>query len=232
MSNNPNEFETPTALLAALPAVLGFLPEKSLMVVCVEQRRLGAVLRVDLAETPITHVGMIAASTAAAGADQAILVIVDADEALCPRCNEEHRRLADALTGALGAHAITVTGLYTVDAMDAAGTWTCLEGPERGTHGKLDDPQYSPMAVAAVLDGRRLYGRREELQEVIAVADPGRTAMLAAVIDRFRADPAAENTRMDAPAVFALMRAGADLDDTQIANLVCSLTDGTVRDAP
>lgn len=40
----------PGALIAALPAVLGFVPESSLVLVSLEDGRLGSVLRVDLSD--------------------------------------------------------------------------------------------------------------------------------------------------------------------------------------
>ena len=50
--------EQPGALIAALPAVLGFVPEKSLVLVTLEDGELGCVMRVDLsaraASTPST----------------------------------------------------------------------------------------------------------------------------------------------------------------------------------
>ena len=231
MSNTQISFDNPGGLLASLPSVLGFVPEKSLIVVSLEKNHLGAVLRVDLSENPLDHLGQLAAVTASAGADNTILVVVDHDEALCPMCNEDHRRLGAALTAALAKHRIGMAGLYAVDAITAGGNWMCLAGFGQGTHGKVDDPGSSPMAVAAVLDGRRLYGRREELLEVISVADPTRTAELAAVIEEVGTDPTGQVSVMDAAAAVSLVSGGAELDDTQIANLACSLADGTVRDA-
>ena len=231
MSNAQIRFDNPGAVLGALPAVLGFVPEKSLIVVSLEQNRLGAVLRLDLSENPIDNVGQLAAVTASAGADNTILVVVDNDEALCPMCNEDHRRLGEALAAALAKHEIGMAALYVVDAITAGGTWLALSGFDEGTHGKVDDPGSTPMAAADVLDGRRLYGRREELLEVIAVADPIRTAALAAVIDQFLTGPAPQRSVTDAAAAVSLVSGGAELDDTQIASLACSLADGTVRDA-
>ena len=42
------ELNRPGTLIAALPAVLGFVPEKSLVLVSVDRGELGAVMRVDL----------------------------------------------------------------------------------------------------------------------------------------------------------------------------------------
>ncbi len=60
---------------------------------------------------------------------------------------------------------------HVVDRVAAGGRWHCVDGC--GAGGVVDDPCASPLAVAAVLDGRRLYARRTDLQAVIAVDDPG-----------------------------------------------------------
>src|SRR3954471_20430122 len=91
----------PGALIAAVPAVLGFVPEASLVLVTVDRGQLGAVLRVDLSprlSDTITHIAEVAA---AARPDAAIAVIVDADGAQCPMCAENYRTLAQALSEVL-----------------------------------------------------------------------------------------------------------------------------------
>jgi len=107
----------------------------------------------------------------------------------------------------------------------------------------VDDPSASPLAVAAVLDGRRLYRRRTDLQAVIAVDDPARSAELTAVVERqaakrkaaHRADAADEGRfcRRDvenAVATAARVAGGQPLSDVELARLGCALTDAQVRD--
>jgi hypothetical protein len=94
------------------------------------------------------------------------------------------------------------------------------------------------MAAAAVLDGRRLYSRRADLQEVIAVADPVRTAGLCGVIAGAAASSDADQ-RPDAQAradVEHAMAAAAGAvegrcpSDPDLARLAYGLTDPRVRD--
>ena len=89
----------PGALIAALPAVLGFVPEKSLVLVTLDRGEMGAVMRVDLSPRLADTVGHIAEVAAAARPDAAIAVIVDAEGALCPMCNEDYRELAAGADG-------------------------------------------------------------------------------------------------------------------------------------
>ncbi|MGV0992813.1 MAG: DUF4192 domain-containing protein [Mycobacterium sp.] len=228
----------PGALIAALPAVLGFVPEDSLVLVSLENGRIGAVLRADLAAGLADNIGHLAEVAAASGAQSVVAVIVDADGALCPMCNDGHRQLCEALTEALGAHDVGVYAAHVVDRVETGGSWHCVD--ECGARGAVEDPSASPLAAAAVLDGRRLYARRSDLQAVVAVTDEVRSAGLADRIREcdarrdadWRSDPD-DCGRRDVETVMSAAErvcGGADLTDAEIAVLACGLTDVAVRD--
>jgi hypothetical protein len=228
----------PGALIAALPAVLGFVPEKSLVLVSLERGEMGAVMRVDLALALAGEVGHLAEIVSSSGADTVVAVIVDAQGALCPVCNDDYRELCDALTAALREHGMTLGAAHVVDRIEAGGTWRCVDGC--GATGTVDDPGASPLAAAAVLDGRRLYSTREDLKAVIAVTDPGHAdALVASIRERasvreaeWREDPDGCGRREVEAAIAAAGRVcgGAALDDGEVATLACALTDVAVRD--
>jgi hypothetical protein len=226
----------PGTLIAAIPAVLGFVPEKSLVLVTLEDGEMGAVLRVDLTEDLCDHLDGMAAAAAAGYADQAIAVIVDEDGASCRMCNDEHRVLAVAVEGSLDEHGIELLGTYVVDRVEAGGRWHCADG--RANRGIVDDPMASPLAMAAVLDGRRLYMRRADLQDVIAIADPARAAALHAVISA-HVDSVVDEDRRDADVrddvehardAAAYVVDGRPPSDADMARLAHGLTDPQVRD--
>ena len=77
------------------------------------------------------------------------------------------------------ARHVTLDAAHVVDRVEAGGTWHCVDGC--GASGTVDDPGASPLAAAAVLDGRRLYGRARTCKAVIAVTDPGHADSLLAV---------------------------------------------------
>lgn len=232
------ELDRPGALIAALPAVLGFVPEKSLVLVSIDGGEMGAVMRVDLSADLTERVEHLAEVAAAAEPEAAIAVIIDADGARCPVCGEQYRRLCTALTEALSQRDIVLWAAHVVDRVASGGRWRCVDGC--GAGGVIDDPSASPLAVAAVLDGRRLYARRADLQAVIAVDDTAGSAELAAAIaevaaareEACRVDPDA-TARHD---VEEMMAAAARIADDQqlctaeLARLACALTDVQVRD--
>jgi hypothetical protein len=235
-TSQPSDFHLnrPGVLIAALPAVLGFVPEKSLVLVTVDRGEMGCVMRVDLSAELADSLTHIAEVAAAARPDSAIAVLIDDDGANCRMCNEEYRELADGLTTALAEQGIELLAAHVVDRVASGGRWHCADGC--GNAGTVEDPSASPLAAAAVLDGRRLYARRAELQAVIEVADPARTDALAEVIESRKHDSAErpdEAARDDVEAAIAaavLVAHGVALGDAELARLALALTDLRVRD--
>jgi hypothetical protein len=232
------ELHRPGALIAALPAVLGFVPEKSLVLVSVGDGELGAVMRVDLSDGLAQQIAHLAEVAAAAEPEAAIAVIIDADGAECPVCNEDYREICDELTDALSQNGIALWATHVVDRLATGGRWHCVDGC--GAGGLIDDPSASPVAAAAVLDGRRLYARRADLQAVVAVEEPDRSTGVAAILVEceatrtaaHRADPDGCGRR-DVEAMMAAaarLADGREVSDTEIARLGCALADVQVRD--
>ena len=240
MTPHPPEFHInrPGALIAALPAVLGFVPEKSLVLVALEDGRMGAVLRADLSAELAGNIAHLAEMAAASGAQSVVAVIVDADGAMCPMCNDDHRQLCEALTAALSTHEVGVYAAHVVDRVEAGGYWHCVD--ECGARGAVEDPSASPLAAAAVLDGRRLYARRSDLQAVVAIADQTRAVALGERIQEraarraveWNADPDGRGRRDVEATLDAAERisGGAEIGEDEIVTLACGLTDVAVRD--
>jgi hypothetical protein len=221
----------PGVLIAALPAVLGFVPEKSLVLVTVDHGEMGCVMRIDLSDELTASVEHIADVAATSEPDAAIAVVVDEEAASCRMCNDEYRQLAASLTSVLAERGIELLAAHVVDRVAAGGRWHCADGC--GHAGTVEDPSASPLAMAAVLDGRRLYARRTELQDVITVADPARSAALAAVIDGYGVGTSDADARRNvemAMAAAAQVADGQPLSDETAARLACALTDPLVRD--
>ena len=227
----------PGALIAALPAILGFVPEKSLILVSLDGGELGSVLRVDLSDMLVDTVGRLADVAAAAAPAAAIAVIVDEQGACCPVCGDEHRRLVAALSEQLSSHDIVLLTAHVVDRVAHGGRWHCADGC--GAGGPVDDPEASPLAAAAVLEGRRLYARRADLQAVITPDDGKRRAAVAAAIEdcvaqRATGDcDAADQARLDVQRILAAigaLAAGREPTAAELGRIGYPLTDVLVRD--
>lgn len=218
--------DRPGTLIAALPAVLGFVPEQSLVLLTVDGGELGCVLRIDLSDTPAEMaraMTQLAEVASAAQPDAAVAVIVD-------DASGDHCTLADDLAEALAVHGIELLDAHVVDRVAEGGNWECADGCGRG--GPVDDPSSSPLAMAAVLDGRRLYTRRADLEAVIAV-DAERAAALAEVMGAARALGSAAQARAaveDIVAIASRVRRGQALEDADAARVGAALGDIRVRD--
>ena len=241
-------FTRPGALVAALPAVLGFVPEKSLVLVVLEEARtsaasaaarsMGAVMRADLTADLTDNLNRLAELAATSGADTVVAVIVDDEGLSCPMCWAGHRRLCVALAAALDSHGVGLDGAHVVDRVEAGGRWRCVD--DCGAGGAVEDPTASPLAAAAVLDGRRLYARRSDLHAVIAEIDASRSARLvepilaqaAARSAQWRAHPDDCGRRDVETAIEVAARVftGVEPADGELAELACGLTDVAVRD--
>ena len=233
MSSTPHPeapLDRPGALIAALPAVLGFVPEKSIVLVTVVDDEMGAVMRADLSEQRETCVPHLAELAAAAGAEAVIAVIVDAEGASCPMCKDLYREWASDLAVEAARWGIELLAAHVCDVVAAGGRWSCADGC--GATGAVEDPSASPVAAAAVLDGRRLYARRDELLDVVAVTDPAHSAVLAQMIEA--AGPlagACARSDIEHALECAEQLAGGDpVRDEQASRLALSLTDPRVRD--
>jgi uncharacterized protein DUF4192 len=204
------------------------------VLVTVDRGEMGAVMRVDLSPRLADTVDRIAEVAAAARPNAAIAVIVDADGALCPMCARDFRELAKALSDVLALQEITLLGAHVVDRIAAGGRWHCAD--MCGKRGSVDDPASSPLAMAAVLDGRRLYARREELHQVIDINDTARVQRIARRIRRrlkVRGDRDHDSARRDieyAIDAASRVRDSSELSDAQLAEIACGLTDILVRD--
>jgi hypothetical protein len=232
------ELNRPGAVIAALPAVLGFVPENSLVLLSIEVGELGSVMRVDLSDAVADQIGHLAEVAAAAGPEAAIAVIIDEDGAGCPMCNDEYRDLCSSLTDELIRRDIVLWAVHVVDRVAVGGRWHCVDGC--GAGGVIDDPSASPLAAAAVLDGRRLYARRADLQAVIAVDDRARSAALTGLIAEQAAlreetrgndrDAAVRRGVEAAMSAAAAVADGEQIGDPDLAGLACALADVEVRD--
>ena len=67
MTTSQSDFQLnrPGSLIAALPAVLGFVPEKSLVLVTVDRGEMGCVMRVDLSDDVFESIDRMAEVAAA-----------------------------------------------------------------------------------------------------------------------------------------------------------------------
>ncbi|MVU80623.1 DUF4192 family protein [Nocardia sp. ET3-3] len=249
--------EGPGDLIADIPAMLGFVPERSLVVVTVKQppgngaHEVHSALRVDLphrargADIPL--VSEIAHVCSGRDIVAALAVVVDdrVAPALCPgaRAHRPHRDLVDALGRKLAEIGVVLTNAWGVTTIEYGAPWWNLDHPY--VHGSLPDPNASMLAVRRVFeDACPLFRSRAELVDLVA-ADETLRELVAPVLAEAAADAQKRFVRAvrinnpDAYSRMALWRAievikrsadGRTPAHTALAEVAVALRDLTVRD--
>ncbi|MFC9517368.1 DUF4192 domain-containing protein [Nocardiaceae bacterium NPDC056970] len=160
----------PGDLISAVPALLGFHPHRSLVVICLAGAAVGAVMRHDLRlGEPAVMRTVLEQFTAVAvreGADQTLVVVVDdrLSDRLELRDLAPYGEIASAFAELLGPRGIELAATHLVVRTAAGAPWADLSGSVRGV---LPDPTASRVALAQVLGGRVIRASREELEAVL-----------------------------------------------------------------
>lgn len=195
--------DEPGEIISAVPAMIGFPPERSLVVLVLRSGPgrgdgaiIDAVVRFDLDQDGgrrRLRAGMVAQCILQICAHddvaEVLAVVVD-DRAVEPERRDAETGewcgagrfevLIDALDRRLATHDIDLAGAWAVAAIEPEQSWWSLVGPDlRGT---LPDPASSAVALSHVLDGRQIRGSRAELTALVAVDVEARD-QVAAVLD-------------------------------------------------
>ena len=234
----------PGELVAAVPVLLGFHPDRSLVVVATHGpglRTVGVTLRADLPDPAAPDdVGelceMVARSlvdAAGQGPLGAAVVVVDdpVDGGPPPRVPA----LVDAAATALIAAGVSVVGTQVWAASTAAGArWACTA--PCGCGGTVADADALPLTAAAVVAGAVVRASRAEIVASLQAPDAEGLRRRAALFDRELEVRAAsrDETGWAAALEAALTATEAGtliLDDSTVLDLAVALQTAEVRDA-
>ncbi|WP_169812196.1 DUF4192 domain-containing protein [Nocardia xishanensis] len=251
--------DDPGELIAALPALIEFVPERSLVAVLLRRPTapgsgptIGPALRFDLDQDggkrglAAAIASAVAGICAAEDATEVLAVIID-DRMQAPRRPRTPggAKAWGALIAAFALHLaddeVTLTDAWAVPVIQARQRWwSLLDTDHQGT---LPDPTTSMVTFAYVLNGRPIYRTRSQLTDMVAHDRDSAQEVAAhledaAGCDRYvaairRADPDGYRRR----ALERVLYRVADLDSgavptaRQMAELAVVLRDRMVRDA-
>ncbi|MEO9328657.1 DUF4192 domain-containing protein [Gordonia aurantiaca] len=244
----------PTTLLTAVPALIGFLPERSIVVVAFHaDRSPSATMRHDLlldergAPSPELS-GLfadLAAITVSYGVEEVVVAIADDRHPLDGLVYRQVLSIADREFSAIGGVA---AGFAVADFHEGA-EWTTIWCPDDQAwavdmsgprSGALEDPLTSPSAVeAAVRSGRHILARRSQIR---AMLEPRPGECSAQRPDLWCGGCAAgdgtgigvgpaSQTQMLELVLEAVVAAGPPVECRRLADLDRALGDPDVRDA-
>ncbi|MFJ4649869.1 DUF4192 domain-containing protein [Nocardia sp. NPDC088792] len=264
-SNEPDEttepeprLRKPGDLIAAVPALLGFIPVRSLVVTVLRpepgvplRAAVDFMTRMDLdgngRAATAELIDRIAQICVAHNALAVLALIID-DRATAPKSGHrgvrgrKHRDLLAAIEHRLDAEAIPLAGAWAVAEIGPDLPWWSLTGPPRD--GRQPDPATSEVALRQVLEGRLLRASREELAALVA-PDPSLQSEMRPLLkavgstasgrfaEALRRDDADSYTRTTLRQVLrhvAKLESGIEPDPPALAELAVALRDSSVRD--
>lgn len=196
----------PGEILAAIPHLLGFHPENSLVLITLHglpgMTRVGTTLRVDLPSAEDRHglaAYLLSSPVVRRQADAVLLVVVGGaqhigDDHDNPRPDQEpppttpsdedgppHHDLIHELRETFGTAGIPVLHAVWTDQIRAGTHWRCYD--EDDCEGEVNDPRSSSVGVATVASGLVTFGSREEIEALIKPESPDAVARRTARLD-------------------------------------------------
>ncbi|WP_157514432.1 DUF4192 domain-containing protein [Nocardia concava] len=171
----------PGDLIAGIPAMLGFVPERSLVMVTLKRapergrNYVHAAIRVNLPQRErgpdIPLVSQVARACRGREIVSAVAVVVDdrVAAAACPgaRAHRPHRDLIVLLERELAEFGIRLATAWGVTTIKSGAPWWNLDHPY--VQGRLPDPSASLVAVRRVVEEAcTLYRSRSELVDLVA----------------------------------------------------------------
>ncbi|MEU1980287.1 DUF4192 domain-containing protein [Nocardia sp. NPDC019395] len=252
----PARLDDPGDLIAAIPALLGFRPERSLVLAVLcdvpatpRSAAIDLVVRFDLWQ-PATRSPADDATVAAAAARvcarpgvTGVLVVLVDDSLKDPEISvPQHIPVLGELERRLASAAVPVRAAWAAHTISAGDPWWSLTDP--GQYGRIADPATSRVTLSRVLDGRPVRHSRDELTALIA-ADSPLCAEVSAELDAARArakDRYAAAAGREDPIGFLrgeLMtvlwlivsaESGAELAARELAEIAVALRDRELRD--
>lgn len=239
-------------LMAAVPAMLGFHPHRSLVLIAIRDggASVGPTMRHDLVlagehidrragggsrATPemLDVIGYLAGYCASENIPAVIAVFVD--DRLDPAVRNAHRldveAVVEELVTTLGTFGIELSAALAAAEIADSAAWWSVCGPQR--HGRMSDPSTSPLTVARVLDGYSVRRSRGELAETIAPGAQHTLSAVAAEISHWGRSRGRTLTDELTTVLAYLARAPYDteLDPVDIARIAVAIRVVQVRDA-
>ena len=228
-------------VIAAVPALIGFHPERSLVLLAMggeSGKRVGLTLRVDLPPPEFeTDVADTAVRSLLLDDPLGAIVLVVAGRPPGAGTDPPHPRFAEHVARELEERGVEVRAVLWAEGTSAGSRWRCYDAC--GCSGRLPDPASSTVLATAVAGGQVVHRDRAALERLVAPVDDERLRcreeMLVRAVEH---ELAGEPGGPDAPDISLVFSAISDaqagrleLDDERVVRLALALSAPAVRDA-
>ncbi|WIV52865.1 DUF4192 domain-containing protein [Amycolatopsis nalaikhensis] len=231
-------------LLAAIPALLGFTPTNSLVIVAAVEHtdgsvRLGRTTRFDL-DLAVRLPRVVVADLSRALGDQPVQRLIGAVVHDTSATDDlPYRSQLHQLVHQLHESGFTSIEFLHVPSFTAGATWSCYDAADHT--GTLPDPAASPITADRVINGDRIYSNRDAFLAQFVPAPADIRTCIAALADPIAEDVQAEELAGDLPrlrrrlqliddAVTAATHGRLPTDHHEIAELIAALSSFLLRD--
>ncbi|WP_171018757.1 DUF4192 domain-containing protein [Rhodococcus sp. Q] len=163
--NSPIRISTPSDMIAAIPALLGFYPTQSVVGIVLSGGQIATVIRVDAGDNDPERSATAAKFVGMTPTAEAVLLVAVADA----RAAGAALKTLDAIRDALDTEGIITPRPLYIPKIEAGMHWTNLDGNENGV---CADPMASTVHTARVVDGLVVESSRDNM---VATYRQGRT---------------------------------------------------------
>ncbi|WP_370972701.1 DUF4192 domain-containing protein [Amycolatopsis sp. cg9] len=228
----PVDLRDPALLLAALPYLIGFRPEKSVVLLghrAPEGDRTGLVLRADVPrrEDRARQARAIAPRFAAGRHAGVTVALVGSRRR--PGSPPPHAGFVKHLETALGEYGLPVLHALWTPGITTNAPWACYT--DEDCAGRLPDPRATVVAAAATEAGRVVFDSRAELAALLDPRCPEALARRADLLTRLP-EPVDFDPASEIRAALARQRRGeGPPSDEEAVRLASALTIPEIRDA-
>ncbi|MGN2634963.1 DUF4192 domain-containing protein [Nocardia takedensis] len=192
----PQPLPSPGRLIASIPGMIGFIPQRSLILVLIpagstdpDRGELAALPRFDLTDSAASIIDCLRPVLATTGSATGFVIVVD-DRLPAPGLSgratsgRDHRLVEQVVRG-LAASPVRVSGTFATVAIVAGGSWWSLSGTTES--GTLPDPARTPSARQRAALGMPVLESRAALADSLrtdpALAVPVSAALGGAVAE-------------------------------------------------
>lgn len=228
----------PGDLIAAIPALLGFYPTRSIVLICLggqSGKQIGPLIRHDMLPHGISEDDMHRMMAALSERIAAMHEVASIRSVLCLFVDDWPSTLHDVIASSLGLElgdwGIALGGALWTPSVAAGQPWRALGGDPR--KGKVSDPAVSPVTTAQVVAGHQIFASRDGLAETLAPASVADTVPVALSVQSFGPVPTPEDEFETILVAAACVDLGDKLEPDVVAKISNSLSNEhkLVRDA-
>ncbi|MGW9567058.1 DUF4192 domain-containing protein (plasmid) [Prescottella equi] len=166
MTTNPIRISTATEIVTAVPALLGFIPHRSVVAILLDGAKVVCAIRVDAG---MDHLATQLLPVAEKQAVDSMILVSVADA----QHTDQSLATLEAIRATLATAGVETRRALHTAATEQGAEWTDIETGERGV---VDNPSTSAANLNRLIEGRSFVASREAIEDIYAPTEVDPTA--------------------------------------------------------